>query len=60
MKHSQIYLQQSSSHSHQGCGLTTVMKQKDPMPRPKIMQAMSARTSSGWSRSSTNATAKRS
>jgi hypothetical protein len=35
MKHSQTYLQQSSSLSHQGCGWTTAMKQKDPMPRPE-------------------------
>jgi hypothetical protein len=42
MKHSQTCLQQSSSPSLQECGWTTAMKQKDPMPRPEIMQAMSA------------------
>jgi len=34
--------------------------QKDLIQGPEIMQAMSARISSGWLKSSTNATAKRS
>jgi hypothetical protein len=35
MKHSQMYLQQSSSLSHQGCGWTTAMKQKDPYAKTR-------------------------